>query len=105
MSQASCRSTVLSANASTQVLNAIGPNSGSATGGANEGILHTISIASSTTAGQVTVRDGGSGDTIVAAVGVAANQGACFILDLQLLKGMYVTLASFTSPQVTLTYR
>lgn len=99
MSQAN-RSAVITSNTNTQLGNPVG------TGSPSEGILHAINIAASTTAGTVTVYDNTSATgTPIAVLGVAANQSFCAILDILFLKGLFIVTASFTSPNVTVSYR
>lgn len=96
------RSTVLQANGTATILSGIGNVSGAPC----EGVLHTVTIAATTAAGSVLIYDNTSATgNPVAALGVSANQGLAPILDIQLQKGLTATLAGFSSPSVTFTYR
>lgn len=96
------RSTVITPNGTNVILTGIG----SIASAPCEGVLHTVTIAGSSTAASVLIYDNTSATgNPVAALAVGANMSTSAILDIQLQKGMTVVTAGFTGGNVTITFR
>lgn len=104
MSANSFNSTVITSNTTTVILNGVG---GGASNPACEGILHTVSVGTSTTAGSVIAYDNtaGSGKVVLNAAIPANNQPASFELDVNLLIGLTIVTAGLTSANVNVAWR